>query len=312
MIIRSDIFPKMGELGFGSREDILIVWVKEAYLPFTSHFSSQSQFVDLLNSIQPTENAELFIRFCQFYSVSKTRVRHPFTKLIMMLSVIEAIISMGRTYRPFKDWIMGQNELIESRLDELKKGDVKTFKKIMEDFKTLYHEKFSSTRNVIEFFNNYFSEQDKVNIIKSFCYKRTDVVSEYSEKLWKNLSHMHVEEFGDLAERGFRISEDELMPLCYNWRNCYLDYVRCHPDNMDCMLKEDGELLFRYLKKVINMIYTMRSNFVHDAKFPPFGEDGINFVGGVYKGKAIIIELNMGHFEELFEKGFLKYFQTHI
>lgn len=308
--IRSDVFPHLGGFGFGPRESNLRIWIREAYQPFSSQFSNLIQFVDFINRIQQSENAERFIRYCQFYGSSKNWVKHPFTKLIMMLSIIESIISMGKTYKPFKDWIMGQDKLIESHFAEIKEGDVGTFKQVMEKFKEKYHSENSSTRNVIEFFHNYFTDQDKVKIIKSFRYKKTDVVSRYSERLWDDFPHLYADKFSDLVERGYHITENDIMSLCYNWRNCYIDYGSCHPDSMYCMLKEDEDLLFRYLKRVINIIYTMRSNFVHDAKFPPLGEKGIDFMGGIYKGKSIIVELNIGHFEELFEKGFLKYFQT--
>jgi len=305
MEIRIDIFSELGWF-YSSREVELDIWVKEAYQPFNTHFSTLDKFISFINDIEKTEDAERFIRLCQFYNSSKNYVKHSFTKLIMMFSIIESIISLGKTYRPFKDWILGQYELIESRLTELKKIDVPIFKKIIDDLKIIYHDEYGSTRNVIDFFNDYISDDEKVNIIKSFRYKMTDYVSKYSEKLYEKIPHMIISNFNDFKEKGYHV-ENELMPICYNWRFCYIDYGHCHP-NIFCELKEDDSLMALTLKKVINIIYSMRSDFVHNARMPPIGESGIDIVGGMFKGKPIMIELNIGEFEKIFENGFLEYF----
>jgi len=309
MKIRSDIFPNLGGLGLGSRNKLLKVWVTEAHKALDNHFSSLNQFIEYVNNLNSKESAEYFIRLCQFYNSSKNYVEDPFTKLIMILSVIESIISSGRQYRPFKDWILGQTGLIESRIEELKEGDVKTFKKIIEDFKIIYHAKYGSTRNVVDFFHQYMTKEDKVNIIKSFRYNRTKVVNQYSEKLYEKSPHMFVEKLEDFQNTRYKVRED-LMPLCYNWRFCYVGDGHCHPNIGSCLLMEDNALMYQMLKKIINIIYTLRSDFVHNAKMPGIGEGGVDFSATIHKGKNLIVELNIADFENLFEKGFLAYFDT--
>ena len=304
--IRNDIFPNLGR-GFGSRDAHLKIWIGEAYNGLNAHFTSLMVFIQYVNNINSKENAEQFIRLCQFYNSSKNYVDNSFTKLIMILSIIESIISKGKKYRPFKDWILGQKNLIESRIDYLKEGDVNTFIKIIEEFKTVYHSEYGSTRNVVDFFHKYMTIEDKVSIIKSFRYKNTKVVSQYSEKLYEKIPHMLVNKFGDFNKTRFRVSE-ELMPLCYNWRCCYVDYGHCYPNIGSCLLMENEGLMFNTLKRIINIIYTMRSDFVHNAKMPGISEKGIDFTSTVYKGKLLMIELNIADLEELFERGFLAYY----
>lgn len=306
--IREDIFPDLDGI-FDSRNILLKRWVDASYDGMKDQFSSLDDFIIFLNNIKNKKDAEQFLRLCRFYNSSKNYVEYSFTKLIMMLSVIESIISSDKKYLPFKDWILGQDDLIESRLTDIKKRDIKEFKRVIQDFKEIYHSEYGSTRNVIDFFHTYMDKSDKVYIIKSFKPKKTDIVQQYSEKLYEKAPHMIGESFKELKNKGHKIRENELMPLCYNWRYCYVEYGHCHPD-IYCCLMEDDELLLRYLKKVIGVIYSLRSNFVHNAKMPGIGEGGIDFSSTLYKGKHLMIELNITDFENLFEKGFIKYFEN--
>ncbi len=61
--------------------------------------------------------------------------------------------------------------------------------------------------------------------------------------------------------------------------------------------------------KFVSIIYTMRNNFVHDAKFIPIHKEG-NIGGTIYyNGKEVFIhfDLPMNEFLDMFEKAFLKY-----
>ena len=75
-------------------------------------------------------------------------------------------------------------------------------------------------------------------------------------------------------------------------------------------VRKDSDLLFNYLKEIVNIIYDMRSEFVHNAHYPTIGEKGVNIVGGVYNDKSILVEMTIEDFEKIFENGFLNYYRS--
>lgn len=318
---RDDVYPLMkGWLG-EKREEILSVWIDEAYSAFSNKFDSREKFIIFFNNIAQPDDAERFLRLCQFYSVSKTVVKDSFTKLIMMISVIETIVMRGEKYLPFKQWIVkrSNSSIIEEKINEIHTSNLKSFRKIMEYFKDVYHKDYGSTRNVVSFFDKNLDFQDKIKIIKSFKYKKYDVVYQFSKWFYEDREKKPdiywVNDISDLAKyrddysKKYRIDKDILMPSCYNWEYCYVDYGDCYLD-YGCMLKKDSDLLFNYLKEIVNVIYDMRSEFVHNAHYPTIGEKGVNIVGGVYNDKSILVEMTIEDFEKIFENGFLNYYRS--
>lgn len=306
--IRDDIFPTLMGLFNEPREKILEVWIEEAFNPFNNRFLSLEEFINFINQMKEPKNAEKFIRLSQFYNLCKNFVPHTFTKLIMIFSIIESIVSLGKKYKPFKDWIMGQDDLINLKLTYIKNGDLKTFKQCVEELKEEYHREFGSTRNVAEFFDKYISDNGKVKIIKSFKIKRNDIVYGYSAKLYEKIPNFLFERMEDLDDSRFKIEKSILTPICYDWKYCYIEYGHCCPD-IYCLLIDNKELLSDTLRKIINVIYHMRSDFVHNAKMPPIGEAGIDFSTGIYNNEIVLIELNIGEFSEIFEDGFINYYK---
>ncbi len=64
-------------------------------------------------------------------------------------------------------------------------------------------------------------------------------------------------------------------------------------------------------KKIVDLIYTMRNNFVHDARFIPIHKEG-DISGTIkYNGKEIFIHfgLPMNEFLIMFEKAFIKFWE---
>ena len=68
--IREDIFPKIQSI-FSTREEIIKIWVREAYNGLNSIFPNKKSFVEYINKIHDPLNAELLIRSAQYYLVSK-------------------------------------------------------------------------------------------------------------------------------------------------------------------------------------------------------------------------------------------------
>lgn len=58
-----------------------------------------------LTRLVDTETAELFIRICKFYFISKRYQPTSYVKLIMILSSIEKTISKEREWEEFHSWI---------------------------------------------------------------------------------------------------------------------------------------------------------------------------------------------------------------
>lgn len=97
------------------------------------------------------------------------------------------------------------------------------------------------------------------------------------------------------------------MPYCYNWKQCYIDYGQCFPD-YGCLLKEDNSLLDKSIKIVVDDLYQMRSDFVHDATITPLNERNAVFTLGTTGKRPVIIELTVEDLEDVFEKALKHYF----
>lgn len=183
--IRDDIYPNIKSR---TREKLLSWRVNEAYSAFSEKFDSKDDFIIFFNNIENVDDAERFLRLCIFYNVSKTMVEDAFTKLIMMISVIETIIMRGEKYLPFKQWIVKKSTkpVIENKISEINDSNLKSFRKKMEYFKDVYHRDYGTTRNVISFFDKYLEFEDKLKIIKSFRYERFDVVYQFSKCFYED------------------------------------------------------------------------------------------------------------------------------
>lgn len=319
--LRDDIYPKMTDWYGQTREDILNVWIDEAYIPFTEKFKSRDDFILFLNAISNPKDAELFLRLCKFYAVSKTVVKDTFTKLIMIFSIIETIVMRGEKYQPFKQWIVkrSNSELIQSKIPEIQNSSPKSFRKIMEYFKNVYHNTYGSTRNVISFFDKYVDFEYKRKIIKSFRYKRFDVVYQFSKWFfedWERKPEIYqvstireLENYRDDYSKKYMIEENDLMPNCYTWEYCYVDYGDCYPE-YGCFLEKEPKTLQRHLNEIINVIYAMRSEFVHNAHYPSIGGAGMDVYGGVYNDASILVLMSIIDFERIFENGLLNYYRS--
>jgi len=144
----------------------------------------------------------------------------------------------------------------------------------------------------------------EVKIIKSFHFKRT----KYAERA----HYLFTNAFSDIEEYAKKYSvklcEDSL-PECYDWRSCWIEYGRCHPE-VKCRLYADNELLKKQFKKILNMLYHFRSEFVHEARISSIFPDEENFTIGIYKNDIITIFIKMSDLEEIFEKALKKFFDT--
>jgi len=305
--LRRDIFPNLKDDVFSTRNETLKIWIHEVFESFKGMFSSTEELINYLNSFSNPLNVELFIRLSQFYGISKIYQESPYVKLIMMVSIIEKLTNKEKKYIPFKDWIFTQDNKIEKLIHKISVTNIQTFKKIVQSLKNDYHKDYGSQRNVVNFFDKYVSLNDKVKIIKSFKMKEREVVYQYCRKLFTP-EEQRVDDIKKLSKYGYKIMKIHI-PICYDWKWCYVSYNDCAPE-IYCLLKDNENICKRALKKIVSIIYSMRSDFVHNAKIPPISEKGINFTVGLFKDEIIIVELSIDQFENIFERSFKKYFDS--
>jgi len=84
---------------------------------------------------------------------------------------------------------------------------------------------------------------------------------------------------------------------------------------------EDQDLLIRGFKRldgkslnfnqIVNLLYKLRSDFVHDADVVMLAEEG-GSLGHIIDGIPLSIKINIGSILTIFEKGFIEYFRKRI
>lgn len=307
--LRNDLFPQMIEF-FESKEKTIERWADEAFEAFSSKFSSKEEFIKYMNSLKNPRDAELFIRIGHFYLVAKKYQQASYVKFIMIISIIEKIANKEKEFQEFYDWIEGQDAKINELLPKLKAIDVNVFKDIIRKLKENYFQEFGSRRNVLAFFRIHLTQEDKIKLIRSVEVDRRGTVERYSERIPAILRHVggKATTIEELKEKGFNVKK-HFVPYCYNWKQCYFEYGQCVP-SLGCLLKDDESLLDKTLKKVVDDLYQMRSDFVHDATITPLNEKDAIFTLGTSRKKPVLIKLTVEDLERMFEKALKHYFDT--
>lgn len=305
--IRKDIFPKM--ISFLEAKDITIAkYIDQAFEAFSEVFSSKDEFIKYINSLENHETAELFIKICKFHSITKKYQPTSYVKLIMIISAIERITNKDRPYQEFYFWIDTQRTKITEELSKKDTVNERVFRKIIAKLREDYFTIYGSRRNVLDFFQNHLSVENKIKLIKSIRVKWTNSISQFCFQVHNLINHpfpQTIEEAGKMNNKEVRMS---LMPYCYDWKKCWIE-VGCIP-SVYCPLLENENLLDIALKKVVTDIYQMRNDFVHSAKIMPLSENntiGILSVVGKER-KPVSIELTAHELETIFENGLKHYF----
>jgi hypothetical protein len=290
---------------FSKREDTIEIWVNEAYDALKAVFPNKSTFVDYINKITDPLNAELLIRSAQYYLVAKEYQKDSFVKLIMILSLTEKLLSGQNEFQEFPIWVQGQDRRITRLLCGVGKCSAEEYKRILDVLTNEYYQVFGSRRNVLKFFENHMDLESKIDVISAISPHFTDTVTHYTERLPQYSTVKNIEE---LSGKANHVISKHLMPYCYNWQKCYLEYADCDR-SLGCVLEEDKDILEKCLKKVVDLLYQIRNDFVHAAVITPLTE-GETFVYAVVGGKEVTIELNIEDFEHMFEKAFKHYFDA--
>ena len=303
--MRNDLFPKMIGFFLESKEKIIERWVDEAFSALVSLFPAKEDFIVYINSIKDPKDAELLIRLSQFYLIAKKYQQESYVKLIMVVSAIEKIANKEKGFQEFYHWIEGQDSKIGELLSRMKNIDVSKFKEIIRTLRESYFQEYGSRRNVSTFFREHLTQEDKTKLIRSMKANWTDVVQWYSDRnpLIKFLGRDKIASIQELKGK-YRV-EKHLVPYCYNWKKCYFDGIDCAP-HLGCLLTENSNFQDETLKKVVDDIYQMRSDFIHNAIITPLNErDAVTL--GTIGGKPVSIDLTSEELQNMFEKA-LKHF----
>jgi hypothetical protein len=310
--IRTDIFPRMVPL-FETREQVLTVYIDETYDALSSLFPSKDELIEYINSLDNHETAELFIRISRFYLISKRYQPTSYVKLIMIISAIERTVSKDKKYQEFSFWIEKQKTKIKEDLQKSQKLNEETFLKVMRALREDYFKTYGSARNVIDFFENHLSENDKIELIKSFRGNRTNVISYFCLAYFKQIFSPFPTTIEEASKKTNQRIYPRMMPYCYDWKQCFVGYGNCSPE-ISCALKNDKTLLKKTLKKVVNDLYQLRNDFVHTARVTPLNEqDAIGTLAVIGADrKPVSIELTAQELEAIFERGLKHYFDDFV
>jgi hypothetical protein len=294
---------------FEPKDKTIERWADVAFEAFNSIFSSKEEFIKYVNSLKNPRDAELFLHIGDFYLIAKKYQRESYVKLIMIVSIVEKIANKEKEFQEFYEWIESQDDKISELLSESKIIDVNMFKDIIRELKEKYFQEFGSRRNVFAFFKTYLTQEDKIKLIRSVEADWKKTVERYSERLpfFKN-SVEKVITIEELKEKGFNV-EEHFVPYCYDWRKCWFESGQCAP-NLGCLLNDDECLLERSLKKVVDDLYQMRSDFVHNATITPLNEKDAIFTLGTSGKKIVLIKLTVEDLENMFEKALKNYCDT--
>lgn len=167
-----------------------------------------------------------------------------------------------------------------------------------------YHQTYGSVRNFADFLDKYFVLDDQVRFVLSIRPMHTRYVIRYSEHL---PGFKRYENLKDLLKDGRFKSEKGFQPVCYNWKECFVEGSCRFPVNTRwCRLFKNGQIRQSALKRVANIFYGMRSKFIHDAKVLPISKNLL----AMYDKKPIVVNFTIVFLEEVFEKAFRKFFEV--
>ncbi|MDI6799002.1 MAG: hypothetical protein QMD12_03375 [Candidatus Aenigmarchaeota archaeon] len=305
--IRDDIFPNLQDTLLWRRNEEIKKYLEETQKCLERFFSSLANLIEYVNGFDRPEDVELLIEICRFYNIVKNFAQHPFLKFIMMISIFERL-SCDK-YLSFHDWlVVRQNrETLENKISEI--VDYDSLIAVLNTWYKDYINVYGLKRNLLVFFKDNLTENEKIKLIRSFHVRRTKYIERAGYVLLKKAGRTHreyrsIEEYSNMESQPL---DEKLLPYCYDWKNCYIEDGKCCPDVI-CRLKDNEEALDKEFNRIIGIIYDYRSMFVHRARSPPFNGNNLDFIIDVYDGRPIIIHLNLSELQEMLENPLKKHF----
>ena len=260
--------------------------------------------------------------------------------LIMVISIMEKLSRGLYDYVEFFDWV-GQKAIKSSYQSKLQLGEIKNVGELIDNLKDDWRKDFGSGTKITDFFKEFLTKEEKIVFVKSIKFMTTvpelppegerfkirielnynDWIQEFGKEIRKDKldSIENIQKY--VADNNFKMIE-EAVPVCFDKRdywNCYrwdssgTGVGFCH-HKYNCKLECDkSSFLDECFDETIQVIYSWRNQFVHDAKIPAFRETAI--CGGTYtKNKKsgerrIVVLLTTQELKPVFETMVIKYFK---
>ena len=301
VVVRADLFDHMMSISV-TMDQKRIEFVTDCQAAFPAQFPSFEDAARYVNSLDTKATAELFCEMARFYRVSKQNVTIEVLQLTMILTIIERIQSHGREFVALYDYLSRQNvaPLVTGPI-----ASVNELMRLLETIKQNYSAAHGATRGVVDFFQTYASDADKILLAKSMKTQDAEHLVGSSSRVDPRLAGAAT--FAAAVALGFPSHQGNL-PRCYNWKNCYIEYGDCHPD-VGCDLTTDAPKMALTIKKLVQLLYAWRSKFDHDAKIPPISD--APFIAETADG-LIVNDLTIDLFRGIFERTFKAYFDRHV
>ena len=226
-------------------------------------------------------------------------VKPDFLKLIMLISLIEKLNSKS-AFLTFPEW-----------LKKIEKEDEVCNKKTVRKVYAKYEEEYGCSSKFRNFFQKYLTKKEKVKLLESIRY---------------------------YVKSNTDSSSSNLVPMfCFEENVCRLaPYHSCpmqNYDTKDCPICKDEKALKKSLNEFAEFLYTLRSNFVHNAIiFDLASPQSVTHSNGVtmdmalatyiqyhfkkinrpeYKGN-ILLELTANHLESILSRNFKRLLDNYI
>jgi len=135
------------------------------YCAFKEYFQNREDFDACLNRL--SNEKEKIIRLGFFYYVVTNEIKHAGVTLISIFSIMEA--TAENKFQPFDQWLLAR--IKESENISFPIGDKENLKDTILEHQEKYYANHGSSEKVRSFIYEYFSEEDKHNLIRGFQIK---------------------------------------------------------------------------------------------------------------------------------------------
>ena len=293
--LRDDIllFPELDFLDPSLKQTIrtamISLGMRRALELFKAEFGTEHEVMTYVNSFVDPKDAEAFLRFSSFIIPSKGS-KPDIVGLIMIISAIERLSRPD--YIRFNEWLQ-TGEATELLRAELASSPILDPKQFMETFKKLssrHSERTRHRRGFRAFLDELLTTEQKILILRGIRSKLDESVERHYKDILTFERQLEVLPF------------DHLVPGCFEYVPCWTGYEFClGPD--ECRLKDDPQALSREFGVVADLLYDIRSQFVHAASlmaFIPRQREGapMNYLGIVNRS-VISIDLKLETLEEM-------------
>ena len=350
--IREDIYPSFAE---PARSRVINGYISIAYNSISELFDSRNDMIEYINKLENPGIAELFLEVGRFYQSAKyyscpncwEKIKRcsscgrvfempSFIVLTIIISIMEKLSRNLIDYIDFKDWA-SKREIKRRYQEKINSEEISTVTDLIEEMKAEYHENYGSTTKVTQFFNEFLTNNDKFNFIRSIRYmKKVPDLPPRFPKIEDIKTYADIDvAFQEIMREQYEFSKVEnieqhikdhkietiyaAFPICFDEQDYLKCYSRdfygnalgfCHYNGANCPLIDNEELINKYFERTIKTIYEWRSKFVHGDRYHPISE--FASLGDFYEGEHIFVELTTHELKPIFEKMVKRYFDRFV